>query len=234
MIKRTALVFGFTLAFSAPGYAQIPVTDGVHIATSIANQVESVAKYAQQITQLKQQLQQTQATYNSLHGLRDVGSLMNNELVKQNMPPEYQKALNALKDGKGGSLSGISGSLNDIVKKNQARACSDYDAPNMQAQCKAKWQANAMNQYVGESGYEQSAKNIQNLQQFVDKIQSTPDAKGLQDLQARINVEQVKLQNEQMKLNTIQQMQKAKEEMERTNAIDNTVKSLKPGTIRFN
>lgn len=234
MFKHTALVLAMTFAMSAPGFAQIPVTDGVSIVTQVTNQVESVAKYAQQINQLKQQLKQTEDTYKSLHGLRDVGSLLNNELVRQNMPPEYQKALRQLQAGKGGSLKGISGSLNDIVKQYQARPCTDYAAANMQAQCKARWQTQAMNQYVGESGYEQSAKNIQNLQQFVDKIQTTPDAKGLQDLQARIQVEQVKLQNEQMKLQTIQQMQKTKEEMERTNAIDNTVKSLKPGTIRFN
>jgi type IV secretion system protein VirB5 len=216
-----------------PVQAQIPVTDGVNLTNNIANHVESLAKYTKQITELQRQLTQAKQTYDSLNGLRDVGGLMNNELVKQNLPPEYQKSLEQLKAGKGGSLSGISGTLNDIVKKNQARPCTEYKAANVQAQCKARWQKNAMNKYVGDSGYEQAAKNIADLQKFVDKIKSTPDAKGMQDLQARIGVEQAKLASEKIKLDTLMEATKVDQEIERQNSIDNTVKSLKPGTVRF-
>lgn len=232
MVRQLALAAALAVVM-ANGTAQIPVTDGASIANNIASHVESLAKYAEQIAQMKAQLDQAKQLYNQLNGLRDVGGLMNDKLLQQYLPPDYQAAYNALRNGKAGSLSGISGSLNDILKMYQARDCGQYGAAAVQARCRADWQDRSMQQYVGETGYQQAARNIQDLQAFVDRIKGTPDAKALQDLQARIAVEQVKLQNEQWKLNAVAQMQKAQEEMKRTNAIDNTVKSMKPGMIHF-
>ncbi|HYD60586.1 MAG TPA: P-type DNA transfer protein VirB5 [Noviherbaspirillum sp.] len=232
---RKQFCLGITLfaTIAVPAYGTgVPVmvtTD----ATAMANQIVNVSKYIEQINQLKSQLKQSKELFDNLNGLRNVGNLMKDELLKQYLPPEFQKAYQQLKSGKGGSLSGISGTLNEIVKAHQARNCSQYGTQAAQADCRATWQNHAMNQYVGEAGYEQAAKNIQNLEAFISKIQSSPDSKSLQDLQARIAVEQVKLQNEHMKLQTIAHMQKAQEDMRRQNSIDNTVKMLKPGMIRF-
>lgn len=203
-------------------WAQIPTVD-----------IAAIAKYSEQIIQMKQQLDQSWQLYNQLNGLRNVGSLMNDRLVQQTLPPDFVAAYNALRSGRTGSLSGISGSLSEIQKMYQSGDCSKYPTSSTRAACEEKWRDNAMNQYIGEAGYQQAARNIQELQTFVDAIRTSPDPKTLQDLQARISVEQIKLQNEQMKLNTVLQMQKARDEMNRTNAIENTVNMLKPGMIRF-
>lgn len=211
--------------------AQVPVTDIILNQQTATNQIANIAKYAEQIVQLKAQLDQAKQLYDQLNGLRNVGSLMNNQLLAQYLPPDYQKAFNALKSGQAGSLSGISGTLNQIASQYRTRDCNANNfTPAAIANCKAQQQQAAMNQYVGEQGYQQSAQNIQNLQQFVNSINSSSDAKSLQDLQARIAVEQVKLQNEQVKLQTIAMMQKAQEDFRKQNASENTQQMLQPGT----
>ncbi len=224
------VLFGF---FSA-AQAQIPVTDAAAIAQQTLNQAASIAKYVEQITQLKAQLDQTKQLFDNLNGLRNIGGLMQNQLLSQYLPPDYQQAYNLLRSSQGGSLAGISGTLNQIASTYQVRDCNQLANAAQQRDCKAAWQTHSMNQYVGEQGYNQAAQNIQNLQQFVDSIKSAPDSKSMQDLQARIAVEQVKLQNEQMKLQTVQMMQKAQEDMRKQNASDNTVRMLQgTGSIRF-
>lgn len=211
--------------------AQIPVTDGAAISKSIVNQVESVSYYKNQIDQLKSQLEQAQRMYSNVVGKRDIGGLLSDKLVQQYLPSDLQKTYQQVRGGKG--ASGISGDLNDIVRMNQARDCATYGAPSVQARCKAEWQSYAMNQYVGEKGYERAAAEIDDMQRFVDSIKNTEDPKAMQDLQARIQLNQVKVQTEMNKLQYLQQAEKAREDMNRRNAVDNTVRMLKPGMIRF-
>jgi type IV secretion system protein VirB5 len=233
MTRKLLLMCTVALVFTSHAAAQIPVTDGASIANNILNHAEAIAKSVETINQMKAQLDQAKQLYDQLNGLRNVGGLMNDQLLKQSLPPDYQQAYNLLKSGKSSSLSGISGSLNDITKMYQAQSCAQYGTSTVQAGCKSAWQDHSMNQYVGESGYQQASQNIQDLQNFVTAIRSSPDSKSLQDLQARISVEQVKIQNENLKLQTISMMQKAQENMRRQNSIDNTVKRLKPGMIHF-
>jgi type IV secretion system protein VirB5 len=237
MFRKFIAAVVFVLGFSGAAHAQIPVTDVAHITATQMSHIESIAKYIEQITQLRAQLDQARATYNSISGLRNIGSLMNNQLLSQYLPADYQQAFNALRSGQGGSMAGVSGNLNQIAAYYQAQNCQQgggNTTPQAQQACKQAWQTLSMNQYVAEEGYKQSAQNIQNLQQFVNSINSSSDAKSMQDLQARIAVEQVKLDNERAKLQTVAMMQKAQEDMERRNQGDRVRQMLSTGTeIRF-
>jgi type IV secretion system protein VirB5 len=232
MIRKLFAVVFFVLSGAVS--AQVPVTVTTDLPATL-NQAANIAKYTEQITQLKAQLSQAQQTYQSLSGLRDIGGLMNDKLLSQVLPPDYQQAYNALKSGQAGSLSGISGNLNNIAALYQAQNCAQTTTTAIaQADCKRTWQNLSMNQYVGEQGYQQAAQNIQNLQTFVDSIKGSPDAKSLQDLQARIAVEQVKIANENIKLQNVQILKQAQEEMRKQNASDNTSRMLQSGgQIRF-
>lgn len=221
---------------AASAQAQIPVTDVALNSQTVANQAANLAKYVEQIAQLKRQYDQAKQTYENISGIRNIGGLMNNQLMRQYLPPDYQQAYNQLRNGQGGSLSGISGSLNQIVKTYQNKACNQIAgaSPAVVRACTKAWQTHAMNQYVAEQGYKESARNITELNNFVTAIKTSPDAKSLQDLQARIAVEQIKLQNENLKLQQVAAMQKAQEDMERQNQYDSTQQMLKPtGSLRF-
>jgi type IV secretion system protein VirB5 len=170
--------------------------------------------------------------YTNVVGKRDIAGIMSDKLAQQYLPADLQQIAQLVRSGKGAS-SGISGNLDDIVRMNQARDCALYGAPATQARCKAEWQSYAMKQYVGETGYSRATSEINDLTQFVDRIKDTEDPKAMQDLQARIQLSQVKVQAEMNKLQYLQQAEKAREEMSRRNSIDNTVKMLKPGMVRF-
>ncbi len=206
--------------------AQVPVTITSDVPATIF-QNANYAQYVKQVLTLQQQYAQLQQTFNTMNGLRSIGNLMNNDLLAQYLPADYQKAYQALKSGQAGSLSGISGTLNQIAASNQAQTCSSrYTDPAAVAACNQEWQTLSMNKYVGQAGYDQTASNIGKLQQFVNSITSTSDPKALQDLQGRIAVEQVKMQNEQMKLQTVAMMQKADEDLTRAHNSETTQQSL--------
>ena len=57
IFKTTRAAIGaLVFVFAGAAQAQIPVTDVASISTSVANQVESMAKWAQQFNQLQQQI----------------------------------------------------------------------------------------------------------------------------------------------------------------------------------
>ena len=229
MIRNFLIAAGSAMFFAA-AHAQIPVTDGAALGNNIIHHVENIAYYKDQLDQLRGQVEAAERMYKNTVGKRDIAGLLNDKLVQQYLPPDLQQTIQQIRSGK---VSGISGSLKDIVRMNQARDCALYGDPTVQARCKAEWQSYAMNQYVGETGYAKATAEIDDLQRYVDTIKSTEDPKAMQDLQARIQLSQIKVQAEVSKLQYLQQAQKAREEMDRRNSIDKTVKMLKPGMIRF-
>ena len=80
-------------------HAQIPVTDLSLISTSVANQVESIAKWAQQFEQMRQQIQQYQQQYAAITGSRGMGQFLDNSALKTNLPPDWAQVLASVKSG---------------------------------------------------------------------------------------------------------------------------------------
>lgn len=212
-VKKIIYALAFALSVNAGTVSAggIPVIDVANLANTAAN----LQEWSKQLTEMKNQLGQLQQTYNSLNGLRNVGSLLNNELLVQYLPRDYQTSLTALLNGTGGDFAGISGTLNNIVAANQVYSCSTLNTdPALINQCKSQWNKLALDKNIGDAGYKQASKNIDNLQSFVSSINTSSDPKSLQDLQARIAVEQVRMQNEQVKLETIKMMVAADEKLQ--------------------
>ena len=232
MIRKILLTVGAFLAIHGAQAQGIPTYDNV----ANLQWVQQLATTAQQLEQLKSQLQTMKSQFDSLNGLRDVSKLLNNQLLSQFLTPDQQALLNAIKSGNlQGSLSSISGALKDVQQQNSVIQCASQSSNQAaQALCNKRWQQAALGQYTGSQGYAQAAQNIDNLSQFLTSIQNSPDPKSLQDLQARIALEQVKQQNEASKLAMFKVMQDAQDRMDRMNAGAATNKTLTTGSgIRF-
>lgn len=232
MIKK--LVVALLSAFAvASAYGQgIPVYDNL----AQLQFVQQLATAAQQLEQLRAGLTQMKQQYDSLNGLRDVANLLKNKLLQQYLTPDQRALLDALRSGNvSGTLSGISGTLKEIQKKNALISCQKASSsPAVQASCEKAWNQAALAQHAGSEGYAQAAENINDLQDFLNKIKNSPDPKSLQDLQARISIEQLKQQNEASKLAMFKVMQDAQDRMDRMNASAATQQMLKTGEgIRF-
>lgn len=232
MFRKIIAALGVALTVSV-AHAQVPTTD----AAALASWVQQLQYMQQSVDNLKSQYGQLQTTYNSLNGLRDISGLLSNRLLTQYLPPDVTSTIGALQGNNvSGALAGISGTLTQIQQQNQYQTCStSYQSTAEQNACQKQWQKAAMSQYVGEQGYTTAGQNIQDLQQFLTTIQTgAPDAKAMQDLQARISLEQVKQQNEAAKLQAVKMMQDTQDRMDRLNASQNAGKMLTGGTgIRF-
>lgn len=215
--------------------AQIPVTVTSDIPATV-NQIETIMKWTEQLKSMGEQLDQMRQVYGTLQGMRNLGSLMNNDLLNQYLPQDYVGAVHAMKSG-GGSFAGISGSVNDIVRANQLRSCAELNSdPAMRSSCNRQWQQLALQKQIGDMGYRKAAENIRNLQTFVGSINASTDVKAINEVQARIQVETVRMQNEQIKLSTIQAMEEADRRLQQQSAIDNFNAGMSRGAaggIRF-
>ncbi|MDR3383932.1 P-type DNA transfer protein VirB5 [Cupriavidus basilensis] len=200
----------------------IPVID----AASVAQQVQQVAAWAKQLQQMEQQVTQMKQQYDSLNGIRGMASLVNNPALRNYLPSEYQAMLN------GSGLSpGISGSISSIrdaaklvgVETTGLGAMSDARRAFVNAQ-----NQNALNRAVGEEGYRQASQRFTAIQQLLDKVNAAPDQKDILDLQARIQAEQVMMQNEQIKLQTMAYLAQAQRDIQRQQAREISIKAARP------
>jgi len=200
--------------------AQVPVTVTSDLPATI-NQIETIARWAEQLDAMRRQLEQMRQVYGTLQGPRHLGSLLNTDLLNQYLPQDYLGAAENLRHG-GGAFSGISGSLDDIVRASQLRSCAELNAnAQMRLACTQQWQRLALQKHVGDMGYRKASENIRNLQTFVGSINASTDQKAISEVQARIQVETVRMQNEQIKLSTIQAMEEADRRLRQRSAIDN-------------
>lgn len=242
-LKKALFAAVAACGLTAGAHAQIPVTDGASIAQDMMNHVETIAKWKQQYDQMKeqidkltQQISETQTVWNTLKGSRNLGSILNNDLLTQYLPQDYQAAAKALQNGTG-DFAGISGSLKDIVNQAQLQSCAQLNTdPAQRDACTKQWQTLALNKQVGDMGYKKAAENIKNLQTFVQNINSSTDQKAISEVAARIQVETVRMQNEQIKLQTIAMMDEADRKLKQQQSIDSfngAVSKGANGGIRF-
>lgn len=234
-MKRFGVVAAVCTGWAGVAYAQIPVTV-TSDAPAMMNQIETIMKWTEQLKSMDKQLDQMKEVYGTLQGMRNLGSLMNNDLLTQYLPQDYVGAVQSLKSGSG-SFTGISGSLGDIVRANQLRSCAELNTDSqMRATCTRQWQQLALQKQIGDMGYRKASENIRNLQRFVGSINSSTDQKAISEVQARIQVETVRMQNEQIKLSTIQAMEEADRRLQQQSAIDNFNAGMARGSaggIRF-
>ena len=98
VLKKTRAAIGaLVFVFAGAAHAQIPVTDVAHISTTVANQVEQIAKWAQQYNQLQQQITQYQQQYSAITGSRGMGALLDNTALKAALPADWQQVLTDVK-----------------------------------------------------------------------------------------------------------------------------------------
>lgn len=205
-MKLKSIFICVSLLFTFAVKAQIPVTDGGSIAQAILS-----------FKQLELQLQQMKDTYSSLNGLRDISGLFNNQSLTRSLPMDYQQYINTLKGAQSGSVvGGLSGTMSDIVNR-QSNCAQLYTDPQQLAACRAAAMPKAGTQATAQSAYDAADREMQDLQNKLIAIQNNPDAKGVADIQASIQLQQLKQHYEMTKLMAFQMAEQAKTQIEQKN-----------------
>jgi type IV secretion system protein VirB5 len=84
-----------------------------------------------------------------------------------------------------------------------------------------------------EDGYNQASQRFSSIQVLLDKVNAAPDQKDIADLQARIQAEQVMMQNESTKLAMLGQLAQAQRDLSNQQAMEIGMKSTRGDVPRF-
>jgi type IV secretion system protein VirB5 len=202
--KKIASTVGFVSLFSlgaSSAHAQIPVTD----IAGLVQAVTQVMTMYEQLTELQNQLSQAEKQFDSITGSRGMTELLNNKAARSFLPSDMQDILEATsgltdKYKKGGRL------LKDKAWQDAAMQAAKH--------LEGQESSAATDLANSEVTYKRAGERIDEYQDFVDKIDDSTDPKAIQDLQARIQSESVFLQNETVRLQSMQLAQAAKKDMQ--------------------
>lgn len=200
--KKILAAIALCFSLSSPAFAGgIPVID----AANLANTLENLVQWGKQLQAMKEQYEQQVQQYNSLNGARGMANLVNNPALRKYLPANYQDILN---NGYG-NWESIRNSakvidLADTHMKNTSATGKAFEANANQA---------AINRATYEDAYSKANNRFDDIQTLLDKVNNAPDAKDIADLQARIQAEQVMMQNEQIKLSMLTQLAQAQKDL---------------------
>jgi len=203
-LLSTTTGLAFSLACTA-SFAQIPVTDGAHMGLSQANQMQTMAQWAQQIIEMKNQYDELQRQWEKMDemqglmtgargmGTPDVGG------VNSQIP---------------GTLDGLySGSYGDSESIMQSERVTATNANTQEALTERSFRSTAVETSLARNSYQGGIQRLNSIQGLIAKINQTKDPKAIQDLQARIQAEQAIISNESTKLQMLAKANEAERQM---------------------
>lgn len=184
--------------------------------SNIAKETTQIASWIAQYAQMVQEYNQLVEEYRSLNGIRGMASLVNNPQLRRYLPDEYRDILS-----RGyGDWQALRSALDNPV-----------GSTNLQ---KYRRDQLAIDEAMTLESYKQASRRFGDIQVLLDKINdaSIPDAKDMQDLQTRIQAEQVMMQNEASKIAMMRNLQVIQQRKmdEQATRNDQTMRR-KPGVI---
>ena len=207
-LRKSLLVVTVSAAVAvAPMQARatgIPVID----LAAVANLIQQISYWQQQISAMTNQLNQLQQTYNSMTGGRGMESLLNMTNLQRNyLPPDYAELMNVV-NGASGTYAGLSSQLQTVMSANAVLSGAQMSSlsPQQRQTVESGRKAAAMLASFTQSAYQNTSQRFSALQGLINMIGSASDPKAIQDLQGRVQAEQTMLTNEQTKLQTLFQV----------------------------
>ncbi|MDP2263747.1 MAG: type IV secretion system protein [Hydrogenophaga sp.] len=186
----------------------IPVID-------VANLVQTVQQVVNDITQINNQVQQItqlQSHLSSINGVRNLGNVFNNPLLKNYVPAEAYTHLNAV------NTSGYSG-LNTTAKALRD-AGMVYNCMDLMGDARTSCQATLAQPYqqkgLLQDAMKSAAGRLSQIQSLMGQINATTDQKSVQEIQARVGAENALLSHEMSQLQMLQGMADSEERIARS------------------
>lgn len=224
-------------AFAAPAaHAQVPVTVTTD-APAMANQIETMAKWAQQYKQMESQILQMKQQYEAITGSRNFGDILNNPALANYLPAEWKDVYGSIQQG---GYKGLSGSAQAIMDANRIYNSCERRTGAARTACERQAALGAQEMANSSAGFDQALKRLDQINQLMGQINGTTDAKGIAELQARIAGEQAAIQNEATKLQlyamAAQAQQRMAEQQQREATTqfyrtESNYKTLKPNAV---
>lgn len=223
--RFVALALALTL-WGTGAHAQIPVTDGANL----AQQIQQVMAWGQQLKAMSAQYNQLQQQYQSITGNRGFGNLLNNPALQQYLPANWQSVYNQVRTQGLGAMS--PGAQQMRQSMGDTRNCDLIADTKAKASC----QSNIATPYQTYDTFQNSLnvanQKPQQIQALIGQIQNTNDPKDIAELQARIAGEQAAMQNEMMKVHLSVQLAQIQTDLAKEQAERDRLNALGKGVGR--
>jgi len=227
-IRMVAACFIASLAVTPAAWAQWAVVD----APAIVQLIQEVQTTAQQLQTARAQLLQAQQALQTMTGDRGMEQLLGGT-VRNYLPSNWTQLTGALQ-GSGG-FSALSTDVQGIVTANAVLSPQRLAtlSPGGQQLIQNSRQWSAMQQALSHQALSNASNRFAAIQTLIAAISSATDQKGILDLQARISAELGMLQNEQTKLQVLNQATQAQESSLRQLGREQIIDGHGPFVARF-
>ena len=209
---KTFAALGCSLALClSPGSAQaggIPVIDAANLLQTLQQVRADITKITNQV----QQIVQLQKQIESLSGIRNLGDVFNNPLLRNYVPAEAYTVLNAVNTGGYAGLKGSAKALRDLGMIYNCLDRAGDDRKRCQAELAQPYQHKGLLQDAMKS----AAGRLGQIQALMGQINATRDQKAVQEIQARIGAENALLAHEMSQVQMLQGMADSEERIARS------------------
>ena len=210
MHTRLKVAAAVLIAFGASGArAQgIPVID-------VANLVQTIQQVLDGITQINnqvQQINQLQSQINSINGIRNLGNVFNNPLLKNYVPAEAFTVLNSV-DTSG--YSALTGTAKALRNAGMVYNCTDLSG-TARTTCQATLAQPYQHKGLLQDAMKSATGRLSQISSLMGQIDATTDQKAVLEIQARIGAENALLAHETTQIQMLQGMADSEERIARS------------------
>jgi type IV secretion system protein VirB5 len=211
-LRRGLLVAVLGLASigaAMPASAGMPVID----AANLAQAIQQVLSWGQQLQGMTQQYQQLQSTYNSLTGPRGMQALLPVSLANRNYLPANYAQMTGVINGTSTAYPVLSSQVQTSIQANAILSTQGLSGLSPQAQqyVRQSRQSAATLSMLSQASQANASNNFSNVQSLISALGATADTKASADLSGRIQSEQVMTQTNQIKTDALYQSVQAQQ-----------------------
>ena len=215
-----------SMAWVSSAQAQWAVID----APAIVQLIQEVDDLEQMISTARSQLDQAKQALQTMTGNRGMELLLNGQ-VRNYLPSTWSQIAIAAAGGGGTLGADIRSNIAANAVLSPQRLATLSPAAQQLIQASRQW--GAMHQSISHEALANSSNRFSSLQTLIAKIGSAGDQKSILDLQARINAELGMLQNEQTKLQMLNQSTLAQQSILRQQAQEMAIQGYGRFETRF-
>jgi type IV secretion system protein VirB5 len=223
------------IAFLAASMLGVPTARAqwaVVDAPAIVQLIQEVQTTAQQLATAKDHLLQARQALQTMTGDRGMAQLLSGT-TRNYLPSDWTQVTGVLR-GTGG-FGALSTDMQSVISANAVlspqRLASLPSGGQQLIQSERQW--SAMQQALSHQALSSASNRFASIQSLISAISSAADQKGILDLQARISAELGMLQNEQLKVQILNQSTQAQQASLRQQAREQVIDGHGSFNARF-
>ncbi len=186
----------------------IPVIDAANLVQTVQQVVNDITKINNQV----QQIVQMQSQLNSITGMRNLGDVFNNPLLRNYIPSEAYTFVNAVDTGGYAGLTATAKALRDTRMVYNCMDLTGDARTNCQAALAQPYQQKGLLQDAMKS----ASGRLSQIGSLMGQINATTDQKAVLEIQARVSAENALLSHETTQIQMLQAMADSEERIARS------------------